>query len=860
MLSLGLAVFREGVLVHANEALLRLLGYPAPQVLGRPVGAFVAEPFAADVVERHHARRRGEAVPDAYETSLLTARGERRVELTVALNGPDTLVLVRDLNGRGHHRELLHRLAELGAALPSARTEEEVLRRVFAGLEALGFSFGWLVPEGERMCLKHAHMASEVAADTQAAAAFGHDGEVGARTPLMERVWREGAAYADDFALEVSRFVAPALADAKRSALRRAGPMAIISVRIDVEGAPRAALAMVAPWLREEDVPALRLFGAQVSAALEAAHTISRLSAQNTALEALNRLAFAATTAPEPRALFEPGAREIRELLRCDALGIIMWTEDQEALELVYSFGLSPEHAAYMARMPLDNSLSGEVVRAGALRITDAESCPPFTREGLRRMGFVTAVVVPLRVRSHTVGTLSVGFRHKRVLSALECETLQAMGSHFAAACESHRLLQEVRGRAEHLALIHEVGRSLVGTLELDRLLELGGAALARIVNAPDAYVLLLDAEGRRLVVRAAVGSHPELLGRSLSREPEQASLAARALATREIVQVEDARKHPGFNEEVRQLTGGVAFMVLPLVVHERPLGVAVLADPNHPRRFRPSEVERASAIANQLALALEGARLVEDLKKSYAELARAHEQLVQRERLAALGELSAVVAHEVRNPLGAIFNSVATLRRVVGPNSPTLPLLDIVGEESDRLNRIVDDLLNFARPSSPAPHPVHLERLLEEAVRGALADATGPLDVEWGLEPDVPPVPVDERMMRQAFLNLALNAVQAMTHGGVLHVGLRRAAGERPGVEVLFTDTGPGIPAEIRSRIFEPFFTTKAKGTGLGLALVKRIIESHYGKLAVECPTRGGTTFRVFLPGETESPPPQGG
>jgi signal transduction histidine kinase len=284
---------------------------------------------------------------------------------------------------------------------------------------------------------------------------------------------------------------------------------------------------------------------------------------------------------------------------------------------------------------------------------------------------------------------------------------------------------------------------------------------------------------------------------------------------------------------------------------------VAVLVDPRQPRRFSEAEVERASAIANQLALALDGARLVEDLKQSYAELARAHEQLVQRERLAALGELSAVVAHEVRNPLGAIFNSVATLRRMVGAESPTLPLLDIVGEESERLNRIVDDLLNFARPSSPTPHPVALERLLEESVRGALADASGPLDVEWALEPGVPPVSVDERMMRQAFLNLALNAVQAMANGGVLRVGVRRAAGEPPGVEVEFTDTGPGIPPEARARLFEPFFTTKAKGTGLGLALVKRIVESHYGRLTVESPTRGGTTFRLFLPHEPEASTP---
>jgi signal transduction histidine kinase len=238
-------------------------------------------------------------------------------------------------------------------------------------------------------------------------------------------------------------------------------------------------------------------------------------------------------------------------------------------------------------------------------------------------------------------------------------------------------------------------------------------------------------------------------------------------------------------------------------------------------------------------------------------ELARTQEQLVKRERLAALGELSAVVAHEVRNPLGAIFNSVATIRHFIGPTSPALPLVDIVGEEADRLNRIVDDLLHFARPPSPSPLPVPLPRILEDSVRGALADSRGPVEVQWAVEATVPPVLADERLMRQAFLNLALNAVQAMPKGGTLRVGARRVDGAQPEVQVEFSDSGSGITPEVRARIFEPFFTTKAKGTGLGLAIVKRIVESHSGRLALESQPGQGTTFRLFLPCEAEAAAP---
>ena len=132
---------------------------------------------------------------------------------------------------------------------------------------------------------------------------------------------------------------------------------------------------------------------------------------------------------------------------------------------------------------------------------------------------------------------------------------------------------------------------------------------------------------------------------------------------------------------------------------------------------FQDVELQLLSAVASQLGVAVEGSRLVEDLTRSYAELGRAQKQLVHRERLAALGELSAVVAHEVRNPLGVIFNSVGSLQRILRPEGDAGLLLDVIQEEADRLDRIVGDLLDFARPAEPAIQAEPIERLLEESV-----------------------------------------------------------------------------------------------------------------------------------------------
>ncbi|HEX8440944.1 ATP-binding protein [Archangium sp.] len=694
-LPFALCVIRDSLVVYANAAFLGLVGQPREEVIGKSYVPLLSAQQAPFIVERHARRRRGERVPESYEAVLCTSTGERRVEFTIALSGPDTVVLVRDLSGRLAHRQLLQRMASLGASLPGIHAEDEVLRRVFEGLAELELSYGYLVPDGDKVWLGHAFVATGASAG-QARLTGQHLVDVRGRwSPVLERAWREGSAYADDFAWEASRFVDQDWAEPVRSHLSRVEPLRTICVRIDLEGAPRALLVVAADWLREEEQPSLRLFAAQVSAALEAARTISRLSMRNTALAALNRLAEVAATAPEPRAFFEPGTREIFGLLRCAAVLITLRTEDPDELEMVWSSGATEEAVRPYRRRPLFGAMIRQVMEEGLPRVLHAEDFPDPAREDMRRAGRASAAIVPLQVRSRMVGGLVITFSHHRILSDLELETLQAMGSHFAAAIESHRLLQEVRGRVEELARLH-------------------------------------------------------------------------------------------------------------------------------------------------------------------AELKHAQEQLVESERLAALGELSAIVAHEVRNPLGAIFNVLATLRRYVEPTDSNHTLIAIVEEEANRLNRMVDDLLDFARPPSPDLQPVPLEPLLQEAVRTATSGQTR-VRVEWALEQDVPPVPVDERMMRQAFLNLAINAVQAMPQGGTLRVAARRCS-EHPGALVEFTDTGPGIPLELREQLFKPFFTTKATGTGLGLAIVQRTLKTHSGRITLESPPGGGTTFRLVLPLAPEAVASQAG
>jgi len=367
---------------------------------------------------------------------------------------------------------------------------------------------------------------------------------------------------------------------------------------------------------------------------------------------------------------------------------------------------------------------------------------------------------------------------------------------------------------------------------------------LARIIDCPAAFLALGAADGVGLEVRAVAGPLRGVLG--LRFPPGSTPIETLVLERREPVAIEDADGDPRVPPQARALTGARAVLVLPLVVRERTIGAAIIIETRGPRRFTPAEVQRAAAIANQLAVAAENARLYEDLRKSYAELARAQRQLIQQERLAALGELSAVVAHEVRNPLGVIFNSLGSLRRLVRPVGDAKLLLDIVGEEAERLNRIVGDLLDFARPSEPQLRPERLERVVDEAIQTALAQNPQGVEVRRETDPRLPKVPIDARLVRQAVINVAVNALQAMPRGGQLAVRVRLDGGA---VALEVEDTGPGIPEEVRHRIFEPFFTTKASGTGLGLAVVKRIVDGHGGELVVHTRPGAGTLFRIRLP-----------
>jgi signal transduction histidine kinase len=456
--------------------------------------------------------------------------------------------------------------------------------------------------------------------------------------------------------------------------------------------------------------------------------------------------------------------------------------------------------------------------------------------------------VAPLVSRGEPIGAvvLADGETERR-FTAAEVHRVVPVASALAAAVTNARLFAEERRRVEQLRHLLEVGRAITASLDLEQILEAAAGALVRMIEAASAHVFLLDPE--RPVLRGAATSvvaHRDWI-RNTEIPLDGRSASARAIALRAPVAVHDTTDPRA--EVQHQLTlalGEKSILAVPLLVRDRPIGVVVIGDARDRGRWTSGEVERASLVAHQLAVAVANARLYEDLRRSYAELARAQEELLKRERLAALGELSAVVAHEVRNPLGVIYNAMGPLRRLLRPEGDAKTLLDIVGEEAERLNRIVSDLLDFARPHEPALEEASLAGLLDELLARVKGDSAA-RRVAFAIDlADLPPIPMDAGMIRRAFLNVVQNAVQATPEGGTVRITGRA---DEDGVTVEIADPGPGVPGELREKIFQPFFTTKAEGTGLGLAVVKRIVEAHRGRVQVTSTPGGGATFTVRLP-----------
>jgi signal transduction histidine kinase len=312
--------------------------------------------------------------------------------------------------------------------------------------------------------------------------------------------------------------------------------------------------------------------------------------------------------------------------------------------------------------------------------------------------------------------------------------------------------------------------------------------------------------------------------------------------------------------EELKRLSDARAVMAtmragitMPLLAGDRVVGFLACWDERVQEAFASDEIATLLEVADRCALVIENSKL--------------YQQMKEKDRLAALGEMSAGLAHEIRNPLAAIKGAVQYLDPGKLP-AEDREFLQIMIEEVDRLNGVVTQFLDYSRPLKSSMAPTLVNDVLEKTFRLLQPETPANVSVDLDLADWLPRVQADAEQLKQVFLNMALNAFQAMPDGGRLHVSTRLARDElafwREGsrradvVEIRFRDTGPGVPEAARDSIFVPFYTTKQKGTGLGLAICQRIVKAHHGSIVVRSQQDEGAEFLVSLPGLREERPPE--
>lgn len=294
------------------------------------------------------------------------------------------------------------------------------------------------------------------------------------------------------------------------------------------------------------------------------------------------------------------------------------------------------------------------------------------------------------------------------------------------------------------------------------------------------------------------------------------------------------------FDAEERNFLKTVnAELCFPLIARNQLVGVLILS-----RRdefdFTQDEIELLDNIAREAALAIENARLHEKEKLRL-------KQYYEQDKLTSLGKLSTAVAHEIKNPLASIKGLARIMEKELKDNDVKKKHLGVIISEVDRLDNIVNQLTNFAKPISPKFQFIYVEPIIAEVVDLLRMKSTrSNIKIIYESEPNLPYIYADGSTLKQAFLNVGLNALESMPNGGNLTV---KVATDKDSILVHFIDNGVGIKGEDINKIFDPFFTTKEKGTGLGLPIVKKIMDKHAGKIKVESTPGKGTNVTISLP-----------
>jgi GAF domain-containing protein len=589
----------------------------------------------------------------------------------------------------------------------------------------------------------------------------------------------------------------------------------------------------------------------------------------------------------------------------CEAEMAAIARQSGETWRQVASYGYSSDFNEYMARNDIPSgrgSIAGRLSLEGRpLQIPDVQVDPEYDFKAAAKIGGVrTMLGVPLLREGTPIGMIALSRKSVRPFTDKQVELVETFADQAVIAIENARLLTELRQRTDDLteSLEQQTATSEVlsvisrSKFELQPILQSVVDTAARLCRADQAVIFRPEGEIYHFAAGHSVDPSYLEIERQTPIAPGPGTAVGRAAVSRQVVRIDDAWTDPLYEKKSEAKVGGIRSIIgVPLMREGEPIGVIALArgrvDP-----FVEREIDLVTTFADQAVIAIENVRLFEsveartrELAKSLEELRTAQDRLVQTEKLASLGQLTAGIAHEIKNPLNFVNNFSAVsvelvdeLREALGGAHLDDKLraeiseiadmlqgnLDKVVQHGQRADAIVKNMLLHSRQGSGEHRPVDINALVEEslnlAYHGARAEKQGfNITMERSFDPGAGEVDLFPQEITRVLLNLISNGFYAATkrkaeaNGSDYEPTLTAATknlGDR--VEIRIRDNGTGIPPEVKEKMFHPFFTTKpaGEGTGLGLSISHDIIvKQHGGSIEVDTKPGAFTEFRIVLP-----------
>jgi signal transduction histidine kinase len=530
---------------------------------------------------------------------------------------------------------------------------------------------------------------------------------------------------------------------------------------------------------------------------------------------------------------------EAVRVLRGDSGSIALVNPNNGFLEMEASVGLPPEARALKLRV--GEGITGWVAKTGkAVRIGDVNQDARYI---MLEREIRSELAVPLEVGGELRGVINVDSARINAFTADDEQLLRDLSLQAAQVIQNTWLYEQIRHKARLFESLISVSQTINSTLNLDEALRVITREACQLMGGKLCSLMMLDASGKFLELRASHGASNAYINKP--RLDLDESLLGAVIRRKKPLQIENVQISSRYQHiEIARQEGLVSLLSVPLLFSARIIGTLNIYTPEQ-HVFSNEEIRILAALAELSGIAIAKASL-------YERIVDIEEQLRQNEKLSAIGLLAAEVAHEIRNPLTVIKMLFHSLDLKFPEGDARARDMEVIHERMDHLNKIVQQILQFARNADPTLQPTRVNAVIEDLallVRHKLSNQK--IDFTLELAPELPEIPADNAQLSQALLNLVLNAVEAMPDGGYLKLKTSlHLSSKREQIQIEVSDTGRGLTPEQQKLAFRNLLNSTHKGgTGLGLAIVGKIIQAHQGEITAESRPGAGTTIRIRLP-----------